>query len=236
MNALLESHAPDPDLDTTSDKRVVAALRQMIMDGTLTAGEKLSEVGVSNRFDVSRTPARLALRTLEVEGLIHKRKGRGFTVLELNFGDLSKAYEVRGVLEGLAAGTLARFGLSAEIEAKLSCAIETMDQVLHGSLPIEKAVAVYQKGNTVLHETIMRNCGNEFVSFAFARMESLPLVKLGTVVFNPEKADQELLRLKFGNMQHRLILDAFRKSDSQRAEALMREHANQIPVYTSLLV
>lgn len=223
------------DQDTTSDKRVVAALRRMIMDGSLASGEKISEVGVSRMFDVSRTPARLALRALEVEGLIRKREGRGFEILELNFGDLSKAYEVRGVLEGLAAGTLARTGLSAGVEAKLKSATERMDAVLGGSDSVEQKIVGYQTGNTIFHETIMRNCGNEFVGFAFARMESLPLVRLGTVVFNPEKAGDELMRLKFGNMQHRIILDALQRRDPQRAEAMMREHANQIPVYTGLL-
>jgi len=232
----LDDLAPEQQQDTTSDKRVVAALRQMIMDGTLAAGEKISEVGVSNQFDVSRTPARLALRALEVEGLIRKRQGRGFTVLELNFGDVSKAYEVRGVLEGLAAGTLARAGLTPEVEAKLSAAIDLMDAELHSSKPIEQKVAGYQDGNTAFHETIMRHCGNEFVGFAFVRMDSLPLVGLGTVVFKSDKAETELMRLKFGNMQHRLIFDALQKQDPLRAEAMMREHANQIPVYTKLLV
>ena len=44
------------------------------------------------------------------------------------------------------------------------------------------------------------------------------------------------MRLRFGNMQHRVILDAIDRRDTLRAETLMREHANQIPVYTSLLV
>lgn len=226
----------DTPSDTTSDKRVVAALRQMIMDGTVAAGEKISEVAVSNMFGVSRTPARLALRTLEVEGLIQKRKGRGFTVLELNFGDLSKAYEVRGILEGLAAGTLARTGPTPELEVEFISTVNEMDRILDSDRPIADRVTGYQEFNTFYHETIMRCCGNAFVSYAFSRLECLPLVRLGTVVYNSEKDDRELMRLKFGNMQHRLILDAITKRDPQRAETLMREHANQIPVYSGLLV
>lgn len=222
--------------DHTTDKRVVASLRQMIMDGSLPAGEKISEVAVSHQFNVSRTPARLALRTLEVEGLIKKRQGRGFTVQALNFNDVSKAYQVRGVLEGLAASTLAHKGMPDGIQNRLVLAIDAMDHVLHLPDPVEQMVAAYQEANTQFHETIMTHCGNEFVGFAFARMASLPLVALGTVVFNVEKADDELMRLRFGNMQHRLILDALQKRDPQRAEALMREHANQVPVYTGIIV
>jgi GntR family transcriptional regulator of vanillate catabolism len=224
-----------PDKDTTSDQRVVVQLRQLIMDGTIAAGEKISEVGISDMFGVSRTPARLALRTLEVEGLIRKREGRGFKVLELNFQDVSKAYEVRGILEGLAAGTMARTGMSEDVEARLRSSIERTEAALSSNASVAKRVGAYQTENILFHEEIMNSCGNEFIAFAFARMESLPLVKLGTLVFNSEKPERELMRLRFGAMQHRLIFDAISKRDAQRAEALMREHANQIPVYTSLL-
>lgn len=221
---------------STSDKRLVTALRQMIMDGSLEAGAKISEMRITEMFEVSRTPARLALRALEVEGLIKKRDGRGYTVLSFSFDDLSKAYEVRGVLEGLAAGTLARNGMPEEAMAGLLTTVDDMDTLLNSNLPIEKTVIAYEEANIDFHETIMGECGNEFIRFAFARLENFPLLGLGTIVFNKERADKELMRLRFSNMQHRVILDAIGRRDAFRAEALMREHANQIPVYTSLLV
>ncbi|MES0811809.1 GntR family transcriptional regulator [Roseibium sp. SCPC15] len=217
-----------------SDKRLVTVLHSMIMDGRLKPGEKISEVGVANMFDVSRTPARLALRALEVEGLIKKREGRGFTVQEFNLGDIKRAYEVRGVLEGLGASTLAKSGMSDKIDALLLNVIEEMDEALTGDMSLNARIERYQEGNITFHETIMRQCGNPYVSFAFDRMETLPMIKLGSVVFKEENAEQELMRLRFGNMQHRLIHDAISKRDSQRAEAMMREHANQTLVYTEL--
>jgi len=222
------------DTSETSDKRVLAQLRRMIMDGALSPGDKISEVSVATMFEVSRTPARLALRTLEVEGLIKKRDGRGFTIQDFDLGDVSKAYEVRGVLEGLAAATLARIGLSAEVEAQITEAIATMDEAIASDVPMAELVSRYQNGNMAFHETIMRGCGNEFVGFAFDRMSTLPMVQLGTLAFNSEKPQDELMRLRFGNMQHKVIFDAIRRRDHQRAEALMREHANQTLVYSSL--
>ena len=215
---------------------MVASLRQMIMDGSLSAGSRISEVRVSEMFDVSRTPARLALGALETEGLIKKREGRGYTVEEFNFGDLSKAYEVRGILEGLAAGTLARLGPSETLLAKLHRCLSDIDEILRRDTPTDQRVSDYQDANIAFHNMIMKDCGNEFVGYTFARLENLPLVKLGTLVFNESKAEEELMRLRLGNMQHRLIVDAIERKDSLRAETLMREHANQIPVYTNLLV
>ena len=233
QTAAMEPHKSEA---RTSDKRVVAVLRQMIMDGELTSGSLISEVRVSEMFDVSRTPARLALRALEVEGLILKRSGRGYTVREFNPGDLSKAYEVRGVLEGLAASTLARAGMTAQTAEGLCRCVSDTDRMLDDNLSLADTVAEYQRLNTQFHETIMTECGNDFIARSFSRLEALPLVRLGTVVFNEAKSKEELMRLRFGNMQHRVILDAIERGDSFRAETLMREHANQVPLYTGLLV
>lgn len=226
----------EPPAVATSDKKLVTTLRQMILDGSLEPDSKISEVRVSEIFSVSRTPARLALRALEVEGLIQKREGRGYTVLSFNFDDLSKAYEVRGVLEGLAAGTIAREGLGEEVAKRLAASLDRIDEVLSGGLSIEKCVTSYEEANVDFHETIMMESRNEFIRFAYKRLENFPLLGLGTIVFNKDRAEEEVMRLRFSNMQHRVILDAIQRRDAFRAEALMREHANQIPVYTSLLV
>ncbi len=208
----------------------------MILDGSLESGSKISEVIVSKIFSVSRTPVRLALRVLEVEGLIQKRHGRGYTVLAFNFDDLTKAYEVRGVLEGLAASNLAREGLHSDAKAELKHIVARIEGFLRSDMPFDKIAVGYEEGNVNFHELIMSECNNEFIRFAFARISNFPLIGLGTIVFNKHKVAEEMMRLRFGNMQHSIILDAIDRRDAFRAESLMREHANQIPLYTSLLV
>ncbi|MDE0530011.1 MAG: GntR family transcriptional regulator [Albidovulum sp.] len=220
--------------ETTSDRRLLAQLRRRIMNGALAPGKKISEVSVAKMFDVSRTPARLALRTLEVEGLIKKRKVRGFTVQKFDRGDASKAFEVRGVLEGLATGSMARNGMSPEVEARLRNALERMEAAIEEDSPVEAREANFQAENDVFRKTIMQHCGNDYVGFAFGQISKLPMAQLGTMVFDSARAKRELMRLRFGYMQHQLIVDAIPRRDAQRAEALMREHANQALVYSSL--
>ena len=220
--------------DAPTDKRILVRLRSMILDGEIEAGSKLSEVAVAKDFGVSRTPARMALAALEIEGMIRKREGRGYTVEEVNFGEVKDAYVVRGVLEGLAAGTLAKRGMTPEIRAKLKHAILSMEDALDSDMPLADRVTVYQQHNAIFHQTIMSECGNAFVKFAFDRMGQLPLLMPGTVVFAEESAEKDMQRIRLGNMQHRLIFDAISKNDPQRAEAMMREHANQTLVYSAL--
>ncbi|QTN37230.1 GntR family transcriptional regulator [Cognatishimia activa] len=224
------------DENTTSDQKVVTILRQRIMDGSLKADTKISEVLVSEMLDVSRTPARMALQALESEGLIRKRDGRGYTVLSFNSHELAQAYEVRGVLEGLAAGTLAREGIDVALATDLGQIIEDIDTVLASDQDPAQRVTGFQSLNRDFHQAIMTAADNRFIGHAYQRLAHLPLVSLGSVVFNADKADEEITRLKFANMQHRLILDAILRRDAMRAESLMREHANQIPIYTDLLV
>ena len=221
--------------ETTADRRVAATLRQMIVDGTIKSGEKISEVGVAKLLDVSRTPARLALRTLEVEGFIRKRDGRGFTVNGVVLDDISKAYQVRGALEGLAAGLMAEKGLSGTEEAGLAHSLEMTALSIKTGNDLEEVIEAYQTGNTLFHNTIMEACGNSFVSFAYERLESLPLLKLGVLVFNRGKVEREMLRLTIGHTQHMIIFDAIRRRDQARAEAMMREHSNATVLYSEII-
>lgn len=223
------------DLDaSTSDQRALAILRRMIVDGTIGPEEKITEVGIAALLDVSRTPVRLALKTLEVEGFIRKRDGRGYTVVPIELEDVSKAYEVRGVLEGLAAKLLAQNGLQEEAEKRIVGSIATSERILGSGLPYEEKVEAYQKANTLFHETIMNFCGNDFIPFTLAKLETLPMLKIGSVAFNRHNVERELLRLTVGHAQHMIVFDAIKRGDGQRAEAMMREHANATIVYPEI--
>lgn len=235
LESASEASRPNDGNQTTSDQRVLTALRRLIMDGTIPSGEKITEVGLSSLLKVSRTPIRLALKTLEVEGLIQKRDGRGYTVCDLDFDDLSKAYEVRGVLEGLAARRLAMSGMSKDVEDKLRHSLElTGEGVRLIGAHDDKGVGMYQEGNTLFHQTILNACDNAFVPFTLARLENLPLVRPGTLVFNPDNFDTEFQRLTLGHGQHLIVFDAIRQRDPGRAEALMREHSHATVSYSML--
>ncbi|MFD1695050.1 GntR family transcriptional regulator [Roseibium aestuarii] len=231
----LELAGGDEALGSSSDERVLIALRRHIMDGSVPAGEKITEVGLAAQLNVSRTPVRLALRALEVEGLIRKREGRGYTVVDFDFDDTNKAYQVRGVLEGLAARCLAENGMSPEVDAILRRSLDmtrqSLDLLRAGN---DAGIDLYQEANRLFHETIMQECGNSFVPFTYTRLETVPLVRLGVLVFNHESYDTEVQRLTIGYGQHLIVHDAIAKGDAARAEAMMREHSHATITYSLL--
>ena len=83
----------------------------------------------------------------------------------------------------------------------------------------------YFRANTEFHEANMTHCGNELIARMFERTEMLPLVELGTVAFDPTNLKRERLWPTVGHSQHVIIFDVIRKGDSQRAEAMVREHS-----------
>ena len=66
--------------DATASERVVASVRELILDGRLVAGARLGEVELAARLGVSRTPVREALTRLGAEGLVELSPNRGARV------------------------------------------------------------------------------------------------------------------------------------------------------------
>jgi DNA-binding GntR family transcriptional regulator len=98
-------------------------LRQAILQGDFAPGERLREVEIAARHQVSRGPVREALLQLEQEGLVLLRRNRGAVVARLSRTDLEEVYSLRLALERLAVARAARHGTEADFEI--------MDAVLH---------------------------------------------------------------------------------------------------------
>lgn len=81
---------------------LLARLRDCIIGGELKPGEKIPEKELCERFGVSRTPLREALKVLAFEGLVALNHNRGSTVSQLNLQELAEAFPVYAQFEGLA--------------------------------------------------------------------------------------------------------------------------------------
>lgn len=82
-------------------QQVVKLMREDILSGALTPGERLRESVLCNSYGVSRTVIREALRQLESESLITMVPSHGPIVTVLTAEEIRALYVVRGALEGL---------------------------------------------------------------------------------------------------------------------------------------
>src|ERR1700738_2048711 len=80
----------------------VSRLRAMILEGELLPGSRIAERELCDRFGISRTPLREALKVLAAEGLVELLPHRGARVSRLSDHELRDAFEIVSALEALA--------------------------------------------------------------------------------------------------------------------------------------
>lgn len=95
-----------PKTDLTQEAYM--AIRTAILDGELAPGARLGQEAIAEQLGVSRQPVIQALGLLRHEGLVVERGRRGLAVAALESKRVRDLYEVRGALDGLAAGLAAK--------------------------------------------------------------------------------------------------------------------------------
>jgi DNA-binding GntR family transcriptional regulator len=87
---------------------VAVLVRELVITGGLEPGEQLRQRDLAQRFGVSQTPVREAMRRLESEGLLVCDTHRGFTVAAPDVGRAEENFRIRASLESLGASLAAR--------------------------------------------------------------------------------------------------------------------------------
>lgn len=98
-----------------SSEAVYATLREAILGKALRPGPQFAEEDLARVFSVSRTPVREAILRLESEHLMERRGRRRVSVSEISPVEVLEIYDVRVVLDGLAAELAARNATPPEI-------------------------------------------------------------------------------------------------------------------------
>lgn len=89
--------------DLTIRKKVHNYVREQILRGEIRPNERLVEVKIASEIGTSRTPVREALHSLELEGLIESIPRVGYVVKGLDDQEVAEIWEIRCLIEGLAA-------------------------------------------------------------------------------------------------------------------------------------
>jgi DNA-binding GntR family transcriptional regulator len=189
---------------------VYRRLRDDIVAGTLAPGERLSVPALAAQLQVSRSPVRDAVARLVQERLATEAPRRGAVVARVGVRELSALYEVREVLEGLAArlavdnvGQRLVRSLAA-VMAEHEAAVATGDLARHFQLDLR------------FHSLIREAAGNaELTRFLDDIQIQVRLAMQTTsVTGGPERALDD----------HRAILAAIDAGDGLAAERASRDH------------
>ena len=74
-------------------------LKALIIEGSLQPGTRIIETDYVEKFQISRTPIREAIRMLELEGLVEPQLKGGVTVTRIYKPDIDEIYKIRIALE-----------------------------------------------------------------------------------------------------------------------------------------
>lgn len=134
---------------------VCETIRQAIIDGTFSPGERLMEIQMADEMGVSRTPVREAIRKLELEGFVVMIPRRGTYVADISIKDITEIYEIRTSLDVLAAGLAAERITDDELEALNRMLVEIGQHIADNNM--EKIVEI----DTAFHDILYQASRNE---------------------------------------------------------------------------
>ncbi len=104
----------------TAEEEVYRYLLKAVREGFYPSGTRLVAEDIAQQMSMSRMPVRAAFRRLASEGLIQSRPNRGYVVASLTAREMNEVFELRSVLEGLAARLAAPHVDPARIEVLMA--------------------------------------------------------------------------------------------------------------------
>jgi DNA-binding GntR family transcriptional regulator len=185
-------------------------LLALLLAGTWAPQTPLREESLASMLGTSRTPVRDALRRLEGDGLVQITPRRGARVVGYSAGEIDSIYDLRAVLEGLAARWAAERG-DVDLDAMTGLA----DQMERRAAEGER----HEIGrlNLAFHGLVHDQAGNPLLTRTLQHVIATALVHGAFLAYSPE----ELAR-SFGH--HRELVDALRARDGAWAESVMVAH------------
>jgi GntR family transcriptional regulator of vanillate catabolism len=197
---------------------VMDRVREAILGGTVSAGERLNEVQLSKTLAVSRTPVRAALQALAGEGLLDYAPNRGFTVREFPLDAIVDAYDIRASLEGVAARFAAERGLSPDERAIVERSLEAGDRLLERGAFEAGDLTIYRGINGDFHDTLLAAARNRMLAEMIRICHHVPVSSSRNIVAFEHRD------VRRRHDDHYRIYEAIMAREPWRAEILMREH------------
>jgi DNA-binding GntR family transcriptional regulator len=207
--------SPDPPLVRVRDGGSVAAihdrLRRAILRGEIPPGEVRSQVQLASRLGVGRTPLREALRLLQHEGLVLAESNRRVRIAEFSIPDVEELYVIRICLESVAIRTTVPL-LSPEDFAELEGLMAQMDHYA-----LSKDFERLDVPHRVFHSRLVSGLGGRPSQLMAEARDHAARYRRAYSQAIPEMWQTQ-------RAEHRGILDAAERSDTQAAATILIGH------------
>jgi DNA-binding GntR family transcriptional regulator len=192
---------------------ILSRLRDYVVEGNIPDGGRVPERQLCEKFGISRTPLREALKVLAAEGLIELLPNRGARVRALSERDIAELFDVMGGLESLA-GRLACEAITNDEIAE----IERLHYEMYGFY-LRNDMHNYFLVNQRIHERIVAASRNETLRATYATFAG----RIRRVRYSANFARQRA-RWAEAMREHETILDALRRRASSELADILFHH------------
>ncbi|MFD1112520.1 GntR family transcriptional regulator [Pseudoroseomonas ludipueritiae] len=190
---------------------ILRRIEEMILTGEVLPGERLNELALSRRLNVSRAPLREAVRGLEQLGLLEIVPNRGVLVRQVSMKDALDLYDLRAALFRGAARLAARRALPEDL-----LRLRQLNEAMREAAAAERFADYYAR-NLDFHTALMAAGGNVPMARAYDRaVKGLHLFRRRSLV-HPAQLDLSL-------QEHEDMISAINAHDAKAAGDAAERH------------
>ena len=202
------------DYELLSEK-VYRILKARIIKGDLAQGGKLFEAKIAEQLGISRTPVREALRELAAEGFVKMTPNQGMAVSIISIENIREVLQIRAILEGLAARLTAKVINKEEIK-ELEKYLKKMECYTN-----KDDILAFSKMDAEFHELILNICGNNrLIQIRKNLSDQTHRYRIRSLSIPG--------RLKYSLEEHREIVEALKRKDSEQADRSSQKHIENV--------
>lgn len=189
------------------------AIRGLILEGSLSPGSKMVVRVLAEQLGLSPTPIKAALNALEREGFVTAIPHRGFYVSQVSSSDMQEIYELREVVDGIAARKAAASVQHRKLSARLTRLLDRQQRVVKEP----DSQAAYSDLDVEFHHAIVELAGN-------TRLQQVANNLIAQLRIGSGSSSQLPGRLPTALHEHAAIIEAIEAGDPVAAEREARHH------------
>ena len=186
-------------------------LREVFVSGEIAPGSKVPEAQLCERFEVSRTPLREALKVLAAEGQVELLPNRGARVRELTLDEVDGLFAVAGALEALAGEQAAQ-----RITPEQLAEVTALHERLRGAFEA-RDIAAYYAANRSIHEAMVRATRNPVLQTQYAVVNA----RIRRIRFTSPMTEEIWIRAM---AEHEGMLNALFRRDAATLSGILKTH------------
>jgi DNA-binding GntR family transcriptional regulator len=198
--------------------RAYQQMLESIADGTLLPGQRIRQAELADTLGVSRQPVSHALHLLKRQGLVEEYGRKGLRIVPLDPIRVMQLYQVREVVDGLAAKLAAENSAAGSADQAVA---DTLRQQLDAGSVFDPAtpIPVLVRADTEFHRGLYRLSANPAIEEMTAPLWPHLMRSMAMVLREPDYAS------RVWRQEHAAILRHILAGDPVRAEAAARAHA-----------